>query len=105
MTELERHISALAQSSMNTLVILIRFQVLLRTMQAEEKLTPSAMPHRLTVEAIVGYDWTSLLSLWVAKAQQESLISRDDAVTLLNGKQIALTYPWLPGVIDGPTAH
>jgi hypothetical protein len=101
---------AFVRSILNALEVLIRWQAIVSTIRLAVQATgfcPSAIPHRVTVEAILNCDLKPALVLLVGQAQTDGALTSAEAVGLLSGKQIDPWLPsikesWLPGVINGP---
>ena len=87
---------AFVRSTLNALEVFIRWQSIVSTIRLAVQVTgfcPSALPHRVTVEAIVNCDLRPALVLLVGQAQTDGAITSAEAVALLSGKQIDSRLP------------
>jgi hypothetical protein len=88
---LQPSLALFVRGALNQLEALIRWQGFIATSRfavLNSGFSPTALPYRVSVEAIVNCDLRPALTLLAGQAQSDGLISNAEALALLSGQQI-----------------
>lgn len=93
---LEPTLKAFVRSTLNAIGILVRWQSVLSSSRSAVQSTgfsPSAVPYRVTVDAMLNCSLNPALVLLIGQAQADGVITSAEALALLSGKQLDAALP------------